>query len=86
VLPANPTAGAAPPPAGTTASTQITDDTTVCVYEKMTGTLIMERVCRTQRAWKLMRELAHEYMEFGFRGGSQGNEGGASRGGSGGSP
>jgi hypothetical protein len=78
VLPANPTPGVAAPPAETKALAEINDDTTVCVYERMTGTLLMERVCRTQRAWKLMREDAHEYMEFGFRGGSQGNEGGGS--------
>jgi len=68
-LPANPTPGVAAPAA--TAPAVITDDTIVCKYETYTGTLFMERVCRTQRAWKFMRDAAQEFLEFGFRGGHQ---------------
>jgi hypothetical protein len=81
VLPANPTPEAASAATEATQPAQVTDDTTVCIYEKFTGTLLTQRVCRTQRAWKLMRSSAQEFMEFGFRGGSQGNgvDGGGSR-------
>jgi hypothetical protein len=72
-LPANPTPGTAAP-SGQQAANVITDDTIVCKYEKYTGSLMMTRVCRTQRAWKFMEDAAHEFMEFGFRGGSQGNQ------------
>jgi hypothetical protein len=50
------------------------DDTVVCNYQRETGSLFISRVCRTLRAWKLMQADARDYMEFGFRGGSQGNE------------
>jgi hypothetical protein len=69
-LPANPTPGIVAPPT-TEAPGPITDDTIICKYETYTGTLLVERVCRTQRAWKFMREAAQEFMEFGFRGAHQ---------------
>ncbi|HJW41128.1 MAG TPA: hypothetical protein VJ476_07855 [Rhizomicrobium sp.] len=75
VLPANPVPGVAPPPAGSVSNAPITDDTIVCKYERDTGTLFMIQVCRTQRAWKIMQADAQEFMEFGFRGSHQKDEG-----------
>jgi hypothetical protein len=66
IPPGNPVPGAA-----TSLSTSINDDTTICKYEHMTGSLIVTQVCRTQRAWKLMESDAKEFMEFGFRGSHQ---------------
>jgi hypothetical protein len=73
-LPANPTPGVIAPMNNAT-PVQITDDTIVCKYEQYTGTLLVERVCRTQRAWKFMRDAAQEFMEFGFRGAHQKDDG-----------
>jgi len=74
-LPANPVPGVAAPT--TAPDAPITDETIVCKYEHDTGTLMMVQVCRTQRAWKQMQSDAQEYMEFGFRGSHQTDEGGS---------
>lgn len=67
-LPANPEPTVTPTAA---ASLVINDDSIICKYEHTTGTLLMEQVCRTQRAWKLMQAEAQEFMEYGFRGSHQ---------------
>jgi hypothetical protein len=82
-LPANPTPGIVSPTDNTIYFSNASpaeppiapngDDTTVCNYQRETGSLMITRVCRTLRAWKLMQTEARDYMEFGFRGGSQGN-------------
>jgi len=72
-LPANPEPSVAAP--GAVPNAPLTDDTIVCKYERNTGTLMMLQVCRTQRAWKLMQSDAQEFMEFGFRGSHQKDEG-----------
>ncbi|MBL6853936.1 MAG: hypothetical protein ISQ86_11170 [Alphaproteobacteria bacterium] len=52
------------------------DDTIVCNYERETGTLFEERVCRTLRAWKMMQADSREFMEFQHLGSHQAGEGG----------
>jgi hypothetical protein len=83
-LPANPTPGIVSPTDNTIYFSNASpaeppiapngDNTIVCNYQRETGSLMISRVCRTLRAWKLMESDAKDYMEFGFRGGSQGNE------------
>ena len=40
------------------------DDTIVCNYQRMTGTLFVDRVCRTLRAWKKMQADSQEFLQF----------------------
>jgi hypothetical protein len=40
------------------------DDTMVCNYQRMTGTLFVDRVCRTLRAWKKMQSDSQEFFEY----------------------
>lgn len=47
------------------------DDTIVCNYQHETGSLMISRVCRTLRAWKVMQKEAREFMGFAFRGAHQ---------------
>jgi hypothetical protein len=74
-LPANPTPQAMAP-AEQTAPVLITDNTVICIYERQTGTLFTNRVCRTHRAWDLMHKDAAEFMEYGARGSHQDDTGG----------
>jgi len=50
------------------------DDTIVCNYQRMTGTLFVERVCRTLRAWKTMQSDSREFFEFQHLGAHQAGE------------
>jgi hypothetical protein len=71
-LPANPTPGVAAPDASPTAPASTAgDDAIVCKYEKMTGSLMTSRVCRTQRAWKLMQTESQELLRFDNLGSKQ---------------
>ncbi|HXC57492.1 MAG TPA: hypothetical protein VNU97_19490 [Rhizomicrobium sp.] len=56
------------------------DNTIVCNYQRETGSLLITRVCRTLRAWKLMQADAKEFMGFGFRGSHQVDENASSGG------
>ena len=47
------------------------DDTMVCNYQRMTGTLFVDRVCRTLRAWKTMQADSREFVEFQHLGSHQ---------------
>ena len=47
------------------------DDTMVCNYQRETGTLFEERVCRTLRAWKTMQADSREFVEFQHLGAHQ---------------
>jgi hypothetical protein len=40
------------------------DDTMVCNYQRMTGTLFVDRVCRTLRAWKKMQSDSQEFFAY----------------------
>lgn len=44
------------------------DDTMVCNYQQETGSLMITRVCRTLRAWKIMQADAHEFFEYNHLG------------------
>ena len=65
----------APMPVRPRPETAVADETIVCKYERDTGTLMMVQVCRTERAWKAMQADAQEFMEFGFRGSHQVDDG-----------
>ena len=47
------------------------DDTIVCNYQRETGTLFVDRVCRTLRAWKTMQADSREFLEFQHLGAHQ---------------
>lgn len=47
------------------------DDTIVCNYQRMTGTLFQDRVCRTLRAWKMMEADSQEFLSFDHLGAHQ---------------
>lgn len=70
------TAATSQAPAEQTAPVMITDNTIICIYQRPTGTLLTDRVCRTHRAWALMKTDAQEWMEFGNRGSHQSDENG----------
>jgi hypothetical protein len=50
------------------------DDTIVCNYQRQTGTLFVDRVCRTLRAWKTMQADSQEFLQFDHLGAHQAGE------------
>ena len=50
------------------------DDTIVCNYQHETGSLLVTRVCRTLRAWKIMQSDSREFLEFQHLGSHQAGE------------
>lgn len=50
------------------------DDTMVCNYQHETGSLLVTRICRTLRAWKIMQSDSREFLEFQHLGAHQAGE------------